>query len=298
MRNKKRINFKMVLALLAVALLIMLPAQVLAKGKPNPKEPTPAPSPSDPPGGVCVNEPPEGDFDGDGFTNEMECLPGLVTESQNYIASFNYPSCVENPAPEERKYCLDPESKDLFIELKPLDGSDGNESILPPEPLKYVNCEGDGCLGITTHLVGNGTNIPLPPDRTVVRDVSGAVIQKALRVTEDAKIVEQFGENLDERSVPPEGKDNITIYTYRIRDYITEILGDNQDAIDTFMWHTIAHEVGHGVFLWIACSDRYGGCHQRSGVQQHMEESVKVQGGVIYTSTMFDDASITDFAMH
>jgi hypothetical protein len=253
---------------------------------------------SDPPaGGVCTTA---GDLDEDGFTNAQECA-GL---SSSNGAAFTYPSCIDYQGPREE--CLDPESKDLFIELIPLPGN----TILPDDPLMYVNCEGPGCLGITTHLVGNGySNLPtIPPTRDIFWNPGQ---QKALRVTESDKIVEQFGQNDDERSVPPLGKDNIIIYTHRIRNYVTAILtsdpavtvseADILNAVNTFIRHTIAHEIGHGVYLWIECSPRTEGCHQKPGRSEpyyHMEQSVKVQGTTVYTSTKFDDASIGQFLLH
>ncbi len=289
MKNRKNAKLNIALVLLLVVLL-MLPTQALSKGKPNRDQPLPEPPPG-PPGSVCEAEPPDGDFDDDGFTNQQECPPGLDTQAPNYTAAFDYPSCIDYQG--DREYCLDPENKDIFVMLVTL----GPNSLIPadPDPLRYVNCRYDdpNCLGITTHVIHpNDPDQPFP-DRSVI--VGGP---KAVRVTESPDInVEQFGQAW--RGTPTTGQDDAKVYTYRIRDFVNSKLGgDHPEVYVPHIWHTIAHEIGHMVNLWTKYTARYGGWHLRARTGKIMEESVKVQGTTFFISDQYDDSSIGGFALH
>jgi hypothetical protein len=236
------------------------------------------------------------DSDGDGFTDLQECT-GLVQNLSNPnspLVAFGYPSCYTNGMRNDkpRDQCLDPASKDLFIELVPL----ATASVLPDDPLKYINCQGTGCLGITVHRIGRGSLFPnLTPfsDRDVIDGK-----QKILRVTESASITGKFGYSVD-RGVPPTGPHEAKVYTYQIKKYVNDLIKvDSPNIYNTYIRHTIAHEIGHGLNLWITSNVKYNGYHMPPATPpKHMEDAVKVQGVVFFMPTEFDASDIKGFAM-
>lgn len=288
----------MVLGLLAVFALLIFPTQALSakpvKGITNPETPVPEVEPS----GVCdytdPNFAPDADNDGDGFTNQQEC-EGLFVDKG---AAFDYPSCVVD-SNSLRKDCLDPESKDLFVIFIPLP----QESLIPVEsdPLQYINLpqfdeNGNvtGHLGITTHLVGGNTGLDPFFDRSVIPGQ-----QKALRVTESKELTGNFGSSFD-TNVPLLGKDDAKIYTYQIREFVNSQFangGDYPEIWEEFILHTIAHEIGHGIKLYIEYNKRFDGWHLKPEYGKIMEEHIKVQDTVFFISNEFDITSVEGFQL-
>jgi hypothetical protein len=294
MRNKQGIKLNIALVLLLAAVTLMLSTQALS-----------ARTIAE----ICAD--PAGDDDKDGFTNGQECA-GLTKSS---TVAFNYPSCYNfnnNNNQWERNnisrdQCLDPASKDLFVELVPVTKTDTNVgSILPVDPLYYVNCTGQGCLGITAHRIGVGSFFPdLTPISSTIATSDRYVIigqQKALRVTEVATIGSIFGNTPSPTGAartPPTASDESRVYTYKIKKTVTDLLKvDNPDTYNDYIRHTIAHELGHSMNLWIKSDVKYNGYHMPPATShKHMESAVVVQGATFLLPTEFDATDIKGFSL-
>jgi hypothetical protein len=286
MRIKQGIKLDIALVLLLAAVTLVLPTQALSA---TIAEICASPA-------AATNR-----SSGDGFTDLQKCT-GLIKSS---TVAFDYPSCYSNGVRNNipRDQCLDPASKDLFVELVPLvpdstQNPPAPNSVLPDDPLKYISCPVTtaGCLGITVHRIGRGSPFPnLIPFSN--RDVIVGQ-QKMLRVTESASITGKFGYSVD-RGVPPTGPDEAKVYTYQIKKYVNDLIQvDSPDIYNAYIRHTIAHEIGHGLKLWITSNVKYNGYHMPPATpSKHMEDAVKVQGVVFFLPTQFDASDIKGFAM-
>lgn len=224
------------------------------------------------------------DFDGDGFTDKQECdgIPLPNTSPDNFFPGKNSGLL--------RAVRLDPDTKDLFVILVPA----SQNSLFPDNPLEYVVApQVQGGLGITAHII-NMVQAYNPSTR-VVTSVSS---QKAVKVTE----------NLDATSGniilgmascgTPMGLDLATIYTQRIVNHVTSVLGASntnlQNQITTYIKHTIAHEVGHMLGpLAPKYVDTFGGNHYKTGTKVVMDQSVYYKDTTFSIGTIFADADKT-----
>jgi hypothetical protein len=231
------------------------------------------------------------DFDGDGFSDQQECMG--ITLFSGAVVNTN------------------PEIPDLFVIL--VRATDIGESYtnIPEEsdpnyfdPLEFVSNPIDtGGLGFTTHL------IPFS-EADLERFVSPGIPQKAVRITED----------LDPNGIvlgvanqgTPNGLDEASIFTERIKNHVQSTcaeadppLSDNctdkatgfsgQDLIDLYIRHTIAHEIGHMTMLAVDYNRRFGGYHYKAGSEVILEQAVKYtskKGKVtFYISTQYSAPS-------
>jgi hypothetical protein len=198
---------------------------------------------------------PAGDPDGDGFTSAEECA-GI----QNVLA------CQANVPPEFRPTCLDPNSKDIFIIV--LAAPQG--SLIPADPLSLLPP-----LGATVHQLSVDV-----PDRRV-----GAT-QHALRITES---LDPVGSVVGQANYgTPNNLDEAVVFTQRIADHVNSVhaaAGAPVPAglIDTYVKHTIAHELGHMLKLTTDYNARFGGHHYKSGSVVVMEQAVSYtsKGGTV-----------------
>ena len=225
------------------------------------------------------------DFDNDGFTNFQECTRITLADASDVL------SCVASPTnpnpPAVRTACLDPNTKDLFIIYAPFVQvpPDTRTSLLPvpfnpfgPVTAYGVTFNGLTALGVTVHQI---TPAQAGADRAVTTG------QKAVRVAEslDANGTVlgycQWG--------TPNGLDGCTIYTQRIKNFITSTCGTNAifrangdpepggvDAVFlAYTIHTFLHETGHttggntGIY-----NSSYGGYHYKAGANTLMEQYV------------------------
>jgi hypothetical protein len=134
----------------------------------------------------------------------------------------------------------------------------------------------------------------IPPDRTVIYGR-----QKALRVAESKLETGILGSSFD-TNVPLLGKDDAKIYTYQIKKFVNDQFpdgGDHPDVWEPFIFHTIAHEVGHGIKLYIKYTARFDGWHLKPEYGKIMEESIKVQGTEFFISDQFDVTSVEGFQL-
>jgi hypothetical protein len=194
-----------------------------------------------------------GDYDSDGFTDEMEC-DGIPTVDGATVFS-------------------NPNLKDLFIYLVPTATSN-----LPENPLEYItDSTAAGGLGIIVRSID-------PALATDVRAVTSASPQKAIRITEstDTSSTDVLGYA---NCGTPNGLDNAVIYTQRITNFIDtkcsgKVCEDNAGITDInliknkFIKHTIAHESGHMMNLTTTYNSRFGGYHYKTGTNVILDQSV------------------------
>jgi hypothetical protein len=221
----------------------------------------------------CASPSGTADADSDGFTDAQECQ-GIPLDKGS--TPSNIPGKLSGAPRAER---LDPDTKDLFVILVPASGSK-----IPANPLEYVSApQANGGLGIVVHVVG-------PTQADSNRYVTSASTQKAVRVTE----------SLDESTTTPlgvsscgtpNGLDLATVYTRRIEKHVISISGANQDLINKYIKHTIAHEVAHMLGpLAPKYNASYGGYHNKTGTNVVMDQSVYYKGTTLYIGTTYTSA--------
>ena len=203
-----------------------------------------------------------GDFDGDRFTDTVECA-GIALPNGTVVT-------------------LNPNVEDFFVILQR-----SNPSLLPSDPFVFISKPvTQGGLGWISHLV-DSTQAPgqLVGGVKVIRvtesqDLNGDTLGFAdagqdLVIVWTARIRRHIvgvyaGAGIAEASIPP------NVFT----DYYN---------------HTTAQEVGHLLALKTICDARWGpGCHDKDGAALVMERSVKytVKGGHVtfYTGVNFTSA--------
>jgi hypothetical protein len=219
------------------------------------------------------------DMDLDGFTDQEE-IQGIVLLNGVVVPGS------ESQFPREER--LDPTTPDLFFILVSATNLDPTvASNLPANPLEFVHKpQADGGLGIVTH------EIPYDP-ANLDRYVSLDSPQKAVRITED---LHPEGNILGYANQgTPNDLDEAIIYTEHIINHVNSVYGDPAlvpaGLIDTYIKHTIAHEIGHMTSLAVEYNRRFGGYQYKSGSEVIMEQAVKYtdKKGVItfYISTVY-----------
>lgn len=207
------------------------------------------------------------DSDSDGFTDLQE-IEGIVLHNGDVVPG------LDSQLPREQR--LDPTTPDLFVILVSAEDLDPTvSSNLPANPLEFINKpQAEGGLGIVTHEIPYAV---ADPKRYVTPT------QKAVRITE----------KLDPEGIilgyanqgTPNGLDEAIIYTERIKNHIYSTCADagtcidsagntGQNLIDTYIKHTIAHEIGHMTRLAVDYNRRFGGYHYKSGSKVIMEQAV------------------------
>lgn len=207
------------------------------------------------------------DTDKDGFTDYQECNGITLADGTSFPGKSSQAAITVR---------LDPDTRDLFVILVP-----ATPSSFPANPLEFVSKPvSQGGLGLNVHVI--------TPAQAPNRVVSPST-QKAVRVTESLDV---SNPNLLGISSPgtPNGLDLATVYTQRIKNSFTSILGTtpSQDLIDLYIKHTIAHEIGHMVGpLAPTGSSSYGGYHYKSGTNVIMDQSVYYKGTTFYIGTTY-----------
>jgi hypothetical protein len=231
------------------------------------------------------------DSDDDGIPDYVETQGITLTLDKTYT----YPLCPQNPTPEQRIACVDPSTKDLFVVLaQAAGGYFGGLS----DPLEYVTKSvSAGGLPITVHL------IRLPAPDTSNRFLSFSSAEKYVRITESMDPTMANPPVLGSSTCGTPDQDLGTVYTQRIVNHLTSVFGTTLDSTlrDTYIMHTIAHELAHMVGpLAPVYNANLGGYHYASAANdQIMNQSVFYTGtgssavfyiGTSYTST--DQAGI------
>ena len=209
----------------------------------------------------------DSDSDLDGFTDQQE-MDGITLMDGTVIPT-------------------DPTTPDLFVILRP-----ATPSNFPTNPLAFVSRpQAEGGLGITTHEI---TPLQAGADRTV----SSASPQKAVRITENLHpegIILGYA-----NQGTPNDLDAAIIYTEHIKSHVNSVYGEVGTSppvglIDTYIKHTIAHEIGHMTSLAVDYNSRFGGYHYKSGSEVIMEQAVKYteKKGIVtfYMSTEYAEPS-------
>jgi hypothetical protein len=213
------------------------------------------------------------DTDKDGFTDYQECNGITLADGTSFPGKSSQAAITVR---------LDPDTRDLFVILVP-----ATPSSFPANPLEFVSKPvSQGGLGLNVHVI--------TPAQAPNRVVSPST-QKAVRVTESLDV---SNPNLLGISSPgtPNGLDLATVYTQRIKNSFTSILGTtpSQDLIDLYIKHTIAHEIGHMVGpLAPTGSSSYGGYHYKSGTNVIMDQSVYYKGTTFYIGTTYTSTDQT-----
>ena len=168
-----------------------------------------------------------------------------------------------------------------------------------------------GGLGLATHII---TASQADSERYFgYRDQARTVQipQKAARVTESLNTGNLIILGVAEYGTP-NGLDDATVYTQRIKSHIMNVCGSRYDTarcVDTssptplsgdalvsrYIKHTIAHEIGHMITLTTQNQPRFDGHHYKSGSQVILEQAVaytdKSQKVTFYLSDKYLDSA-------
>ncbi len=210
------------------------------------------------------------DSDGDGFSDYDECY-GITLMNQSPF--YGKLEGISTGRP--RGQYLDPDTKDLFVVLvKATDLGLNYTNITQPDPLEYVSRTlAQGGLAITTHQIGLA-------QATLDRFVTSTSAQKAVRVTESLDMSDPnlFGDS-DGCGIP-NFLDNARVFTESIKNRVNSVYQSAgvtvpQGLIDTYIKHTIAHEIAHALGpLAPTYNARFGGYHYKTGTNVEMDQSV------------------------
>jgi len=250
------------------------------------------------------------DSDGDGLYDYDECYGIMLTDQTQTPPTTCICGSVgccgtSNPVPSNRAIRFDPNTKDLFVILVTALELGGNHTNIPqPIPDDYLsflsNSLAQGGLAITPHVI---KKTQATPDRLL--NSTPPQTQKAVRVTEilDTSIANLYGQS--DGCGTPNGSDNSRVYTDTIEKFVTSVYAAaNQQPpaglIDTYIRHTIAHEIAHSLGpLAPTYNARFAGYHYKSGTKVEMDQSVyytsKGQNVNFYIGTTFtslDNAGI------
>lgn len=220
-------------------------------------------------------------------TNDLDCDGLTNTEEENGITladNSTFPSCAGSGL--DRSLCLDPNTPDLFVIL-----ISAIPSNLPANPLEYVSRpQAVGGLGIAAHIItsaqaGSG------------REITSA--QKAVRITENPDPaggvlgIANYG--------TPNGLDRATVYPLRIINHVNSVYAEvgkvpPAGLTDTYIKHTLAHEISHMLALAVDYNKRFGGYHFKTGSGVVLDQSVKYtkKGSKVtfYVGTVYADQSM------
>lgn len=231
------------------------------------------PTPAQAAGGdPCAQYSKTGDRDGDGFSDYDEC--NGITFAGTVGGTFP----GSNSTTTLRTNRLDPGSRDLFVIMVP-----ATPSYFPGNPLEFVsNAQAQGGLGVTVHVLSSEQ-----ADNN--RFVTSSSRQKAVRVTESLDTSNPTILGYTSSCGTPNGLDLTTVYTARIKNFVKSVYpGAPQSLIDTYIKHTIAHEVGHSVGpLAPVFNSNYGGYHYKTGTNVLMDQSVYYKGKTFYIGTAY-----------
>jgi len=223
------------------------------------------------------------DSDKDGIPDDVESATAGIT-----VWGKNYPPCPATPE------CVSPNQRDVFVVLVPAPG--GHFSTLE-NPLEYVTKSvSAGGLPLTVHW----QVLPEGSSDTSNRFLSGFCAQKYVRITESLNMTGDLAV-LGSSTCGTPDQDLGTVYTERIEDHVNSVYSPDSlppGAVETYIKHTIAHELGHMVGpLAPAYNANYGGYHYASAANdQIMNQFVYSTGTgaagdvILYIGTSYTSA--------
>jgi hypothetical protein len=220
------------------------------------------------------------DSDNDGLADALESsAQGITLFFPSGV--YNYPPC----SGQSNSTCVVQATRDLFVVLVPAAGGYFKDL---QNPLQYIT-QSTGGLPITVHT------IVLPEGDTDAseRFVSPSSAQKYVRVKESlsTSYPNLLGES--EGVGTPNGFDNTKVYTQNIRNTVYSITGKT-DLVNTYIKHTIAHEVGHAIgplrkdYMANCGGNHY--CTSTKAPYYIMNQSVFSKGTTLYIGTTFTSA--------
>ena len=219
-------------------------------------------------GVVCPTTSTE-DFDGDGFTDAQECAGLLLADGNVFPGVLPLPDGAELP----RAGRLDPNSMDLFVIYRRVNGGLLDKLPNPFEPLTFHNISfrGLSALGITVHVLYDDTGA------FATRRVSPDSTQLAVRVSES---LDTGGEVLGNcQWGTPLGLDGCLVFTQRAKNLIDSKCSGDPVAVREQVFLAYAtflalHETGHSLGgLAAEYNSRFGGYHYKAGSGVIMEEA-------------------------
>jgi hypothetical protein len=219
------------------------------------------------------------DKDNDGISDDQE-LNGITLAGGKFIPGKNSINPVTNQ-PYDRADRLDPDTKDLFVIL-----ALATTSKVPANPLEFaLKPQSEGGLGfITFHVI-------IEAQTTGDRFLNFYTAQKAARITESLDVSNPTVLGSSTCGTPDQDKG--TVYTQRIENHVLSVYpGAPQSLIDTYIKHTIAHELGHMVGpLAPVYNANYGGYHYQSQANdQIMNQFVYYTDTTFYIGTSYTSA--------
>jgi hypothetical protein len=222
------------------------------------------------------------DRDNDGISDDQE-LNGITLAGGMFVPGKN--------SGLSRDQRLDPDTKDLFIILAQVQAPD--VSKFPANPLEYaLKPQSQGGLGfIAFHVI--------PETQTLGdRFLHSLSAQKAARIAESLDVSNPTVLGSSTCGTPDQDKG--IVYTQRIENHVNSVyqaagVTPAPGLIDTYIKHTIAHELGHMVGpLAPANNPKYGGNHYQSLPNDLlMNQFVYYTGTTFYIGTSFTSADQT-----
>jgi hypothetical protein len=220
------------------------------------------------------------DRDNDGISDDQELI-GITLAGGAFIPGKN------SGLPRDQR--LDPDTKDLFVILAP-----AAPTKFPVNPLEFaLKPQSQGGLGfITFHVI--------PETQTTGdRFLNSSTAQKAVRITESSDPGNPPGDSivLGSSTCGTPDQDKGTVYTQRIENHVNSVYQaagatPPPGMIDTYIKHTIAHELGHMVGpLAPVNNPNYGGNHYQSLPNDLlMNQFVYYVGTTFYIGTSYTSA--------
>lgn len=178
----------------------------------------------------------------------------------------------------DRAYCLDPATPDVFVIL-----ARANSSKIPEDPWKFVKlATASGGLGINVHELEPAD--PMVPTMGITSTQNAAWISESLAVASGTDV--KLGS-------APHTTPNVeaigTVFTKRVEDVVLAKCTANvsesnckdnggtvgkEAVINLYIQHTLAHEVGHMLFLNTVFNSRFDGWHYKSGSGYVLDQTV------------------------
>jgi len=237
----------------------------------------------------CSTAPsPTADADGDGFSDFVECN-GITLPLA--LGGATFPRCTF-AAGEDRRSCIDPNSKDVFLIVVR-----APSSLLPSDLSTLLG--GFSGLPVTVHFI---TLTAAPTSRTVLPPQNAILLSESRDTNGDTAGQCNWG--------TPNEAAVCVIFTQRIVNAVNNAYatcqpsppaGTIQSIITTYFQQVAAHEPSHSMKLTKIYDSRYGGHHYKtaSGTMMAQSNSFSCKGSTVIWNigTAYTDADRGDFLL-